>query len=888
MSKPTVNILLKNEYVYLISNENIVDSGYFEDILKLPHATGGQSNDKTKYYITAKLIPIVAFILRYALGAFKVHPIGDVFSKLAEYADQVPYPRAEMDTDKKRILLVLPFVSYYTSMMNSLHAGKPKTGTYTIPVNRAIELKTALDNVDSFYPKPVLSDEVQALFTKPIPGFDGSIESLKNIPLDVLVTISTNVQNKAQRATNSKTLAQKYKDFGIESLYDLLFEMPRRYIDKSNPKGVDELVVGEEATIVGVIDDMSTFGSGQKSGLNIDVRLTDGGIVRCVFFKGQWMSQLYKKGNEVIVTGKYKPWKNIKQLASPIIDFLENAESMPITPIYRQSGTKGVKTVNTMRAVQELISRIGEMELPFYLREISVDKEGFKQGTYADLIRNVHLPESMQDREEALKRLAFYELIEMQIIIQSRKKELAKHTTVGVEHKRYSDKSYATVFENLPFPLTGDQNKALQHIMKQMESKNAMSTLLSGDVGSGKSLCAFMPALVSADSGYQSVIIAPTEILARQLYRNIQNMVNDAYQGVAEHQKPTIMFYTGTLKASEKKPVLQAIKDGTVDIIVGTHGLATKTVKYNNLGFVAIDEQQKLGAEQRSNLLSARKDGRVPDFLQMTATPIPRTIAQSFYGDIDFITLQEKPAGRKPIETEWIESNPQEVVKSLIHPVWSDIKKEVQQGRKAFVIAPLVEESEKVDASSVEETYKLLKDGALAGVRVGFVHGKIKSEIAEQTMKDFRNGKYDVLVASTVVEVGVDIKEATRMVILSADRLGASTLHQIRGRVGRNDYHSKCYLIAHNVTDSGQERLQALVNSDNGFEIAKSDTLSRGEGTLFGDVQSGKSEFTFLRLAKHGRWVNRSIEIAKNILDEHGQKAVDVCKQKYEVDSIMI
>lgn len=888
MNKPTVNVLMKNEYIYLISHENIVDSEYFVDILKLPHANAGQSDDKTKYYITAKLIPIVAFILRYALTFFRVNPIGDVFTTLTEYANQVPYPRAVMDTDKKRIVLVLPFVSYYTSMMNSLNAGKPKTGHYTIPLNRAIELKTALDNVKSFYPKPVLSDEVADLFMKPIPGFDGSIESLKNIPLDVLVTINTNVQNKEQRQTNSKPLAEKYKDFGVENLYDLLFEMPRRYIDKSNPKGVDELVVGEEATIVGTIDNLSTFGSGKKSGLNIDVMLDGGGIVRCPFFKGEWMSRVYKVGNEVIVTGKYRPWRDVKQLSSPLIDFLENAASMPITPIYRQAASKGIKTINTMRAVQELITRIGDVELPFYLREISADKEGFKEGTYADLIGSVHLPESMKEREEALKRLAFYELIEMQIIIQSRKKELATQETVGVEHKRYSDKAYTTVIENLPFSLTGDQNKALEHIMKQMESPRAMSTLLSGDVGSGKSVCAFMPALVSADSGYQSAIIAPTEILARQLYQNLQKMVNDAYQNRPDHEKPKIMFYTGTMKVAAKKPVLQAAKDGTVDILVGTHGLATKTVKYNNLGFVAIDEQQKLGAEQRSNLLSARKDGRVPDFLQMTATPIPRTIAQSFYGDIDFITLQEKPAGRKPIQTQWLESSPQTVVQTIMHPIWSDIKKEVQQGRKAFVIAPLVEESEKVDASSVEETYKSLKDGALAGVRVGFVHGKVKSEIAEQTMKEFRDGKYDVLVASTVVEVGVDIKEATRMVVLSADRLGASTLHQIRGRVGRNDYQSKCYLVAHNVTDSGRERLQALVNSDNGFEIAKSDTLSRGEGTLFGDTQSGKSEFTFLRLARHGRWISRSIDIAKTILDEHGKAAVDVCKQKYSVDSRML
>lgn len=362
------------------------------------------------------------------------------------------------------------------------------------------------------------------------------------------------------------------------------------------------------------------------------------------------------------------------------------------------------------------------------------------------------------------------------------------------------------------------------------------------------------------DNGYQAILVGPTEILAQQLFSTFEKIVNK----MPEDKRPTLVFLAGKMKAAEKRKVLKQIKEGEADIIVGTHTVFSKTVEYHNLGLVVIDEQQKFGTEQREVLLDARADGKKPDILAQTATPIPRSTAQAYYGDIDIISLKGKPKGRIEIQTHWIKENPSEITKDKNHEMWKDIRSEVDKGHQVFVVVPLVYESDKVNSASVEGAHKELQK-MFPDVEIGVAHGSQKKKDQEESMEQFRNNKTKILVASTVVEVGVDVPNSTRMVILSAERLGASSLHQIRGRIGRSNLESTCYLVSEASTPASEKRLQALVDSNDGFEIAKVDLETRGEGDLFGLRQSGDSNLRFSNLIDHSKLVETAVKAAKEI-----------------------
>lgn len=364
------------------------------------------------------------------------------------------------------------------------------------------------------------------------------------------------------------------------------------------------------------------------------------------------------------------------------------------------------------------------------------------------------------------------------------------------------------------------------------------------------------------DNGYQSALAAPTEVLAVQLYETF----NKAISSMPEDKRPTIAFLGGKTKAKEKREILKYVKSGDINILVGTHAILNKNVEYRNLGLIVIDEQQKFGKAQREALLEARSDGLKPDLLAQTATPIPRSTAQAFYGDIDLISLVGKPEGRIEIETKWIKENPKKITKDKSHKMWKDIMNEIDKGHQVFVVVPMVYESKKMDSASVEGAYKDLKK-SLPDAKVGFTHGSLKKADQHEVMEKFRNKELDVLIASTVIEVGVDVPNATRIVILSADRLGASSLHQIRGRVGRSNLQSTCYLISEGKTATSKKRLQALVDSTDGFEIAKVDLETRGEGDLFGERQAGDSSLRFSNLVDHSKLVSNAQALAKRIYE---------------------
>lgn len=363
----------------------------------------------------------------------------------------------------------------------------------------------------------------------------------------------------------------------------------------------------------------------------------------------------------------------------------------------------------------------------------------------------------------------------------------------------------------------------------------------------------------AVDNGYQAVLAGPTEVLAKQLFDTFDRGI----KAMPEDMRPTLAYLGGSTKAADKRAILKGVKLGQIDILVGTHSVLNTNIQYKNLGFIVIDEQQKFGSAQREALLDSRDDGRKPDLLAQTATPIPRSTAQAFYGDIDIIQLDGKPPGRTPVVTEWIKEDPK-LFTSKKHEVWEDVKAEIAKGHQAFVVVPMVVESAKVDAASVEGAYKSLQK-LLPGVNIGFMHGQMAKDKQAKAMEDFRTNETQLIVASTVIEVGVDVPNATRIVVLSADRMGASSLHQIRGRVGRSSLASKAYLVSLGKTDSSKARLQALVDSDDGFEIAKVDLKTRGEGDLFGLKQSGETSMTFANLVDHSKIISDAQAAAKTI-----------------------
>lgn len=826
------------------------------------------------HYYTAKNTPLNAFVLRYALRGRnpKISP-ADV-QELGSKADSVPLPRATLTEDGRHVQVTMPNIRFYREMLSKVNAYPTKDG-YRVDLTRVLDLEAISVSSDAKFPRIAFAKSVLQLNREPIPGYDGTVESLKKISVSELNIVTANKQSWKALKSSKKTLKDKMDEFGISTLHDLLFWLPRRYIDKSKPQDLSNLLEGETAVVLGNIESVSELGSGRGAVFNI--KTSTGKVIRATFFNQRWLVSKFKVGTQVLVTGKFSLWNKTPQVSGASIEHAEEAAVLPIVPVYNQSISKGITTYFIMAASRELISRLGDIKLPEYFK---------KQGkmTYFEALTALHFPNSLAEHATAIETLAFYELVYMQIIIQETKEKTASHT--GIEIQEGSRKLQAKGIKSLPFSLTKSQKKAIVELNSKMADSRPSSTLLSADVGAGKTAIAQMASLRAVDAGYQAVVLSPTEILARQLLRSFEKVADDLSQ---LGEKVNVAFLSSTLKAKEKREVLAKIKSGEADIIVGTHSLMGTSVEYKNLGFIAIDEQQKFGAEQRTQLLNSRSDGKVPDILMQTATPIPRSTAQVFYGDIDMIELKEKPPGRIPIVTEWLQEDPLDVIEQATSEMWVDVINEAKAGNQAFIIAPLVTESDKIDSASVERTYKSLTKMALSGLKVGFVHGQMKSDEQQECMKDFRDKKYDVLVASTVVEVGVDIPDATRVIILSADRMGSASLHQIRGRVGRNSKPSKCYLVSLGKTDNAQLRLQSLVDSNDGFEIAQKDLDIRGEGTLFSTEQSGRSEMVFANLSKHREKIEEAKKEALRILgSKYREQAIKDSKDKFESNERMM
>lgn len=823
------------------------------------------SVEESVWTITIAKITPAAWALRYLLRGLNV--TGDS-GLLTELADTIEPPKATLSEDGKKIHVSTPLIPTYREFLMKLNA-RPKGGPdFDLSSTFALDFIEMSKSLPKRLPEFDIAPEIKKLIQEPLPGFDQTADSLGQISIDELHVIRNNMQSWKSLSKSKKTLAEKMEKFGIATLEDLIFNMPRKYIDKSKPQDVSDLIEGEQATIVGKIKKIGSLP--QNYGPKFTIETGAGELIESPFFRQDWLARKFKVGDEVLLTGKVSFYKGTPQLGGTSIEFSDEASMLPIVPVYKQSESAGITTAMLLRAIREFFSRADHINLPPYFANRDID--------YLAALRQLHLPDGLDEREKAIDLLAFLEMVYMQIIIQDYRTNV--EASPGIVSKPGLSKLQKRAVASLPYNLTSSQVEAVKTLNKKLSEQQPSSVLLNADVGAGKSLCAQLACLRAAEAGHQAVIVAPTEILARQLYDSFKKVIKPVEADVQ------LTYLTGSLKAKERREALRQIATGEAQLIVGTQSVFSDSVEYADLAFVCFDEQQKFGAEQRSALLQRREDGAVPDLLMQSATPIPRSTAQVYYGDMDMIELREKPPGRLPIQTEWFEEDPNETLSTPIHQIWGDLTREIEDGNQAFVVTPMVSESAKVDASSVQKTYKVLSEQVFPDSRVGFVHGQMKADDQKKAMQAFRDKEYDVLVASTAVEVGVDIPGATRMVVLSADRFGASSLHQIRGRIGRNSLESKCYLVSQPRSENGRKRLQALVDSENGFDIAKVDLEIRGEGLVFGTSQSGETAMRFGSVITHRHLIDDASNEARRILENEtfSSLALSDAKKMFDKD----
>jgi ATP-dependent DNA helicase RecG len=616
-----------------------------------------------------------------------------------------------------------------------------------------------------------------------------------------------------------------FQQLGVESIEDLLYFFPRRYEDRRHLVPVAQARVGEWQTVSGKILAKSSRRSWYTKKHVSEMTLDDGsGRISCIWFNQPYLERYFIEGKRVVCYGKVDVYKSRLQMVSPEHEILESEEDESlslkrIVPIYPL--TRGVTQRYLRKTIKSCLEKYqGQLRerLPAALR----DK--YRLADIARSMAALHFPEDFESQEKALERVSFEEFYFFQISVILRRLSVTRKP--GVAH-RVSDALASRFIDAFPFELTGAQKKAVREIRADMSRAAPMLRLLQGDVGSGKTLVALFGCLAAYENGYQSCVMAPTEILARQHYENISGLVSS---GPFKDVK-TALLVSG-LKKSEREDLNARIKNGDVDLVVGTHALINEEVCFKNLSFAVIDEQHKFGVRQRA--LLAEK-GNNPDVLIMTATPIPRTLCITLYGDLDVSVLDELPAGRGRVETRLYSL-------SEARDVYALVRDKVAQGRQVYVVYPVIEESETLDLKAATEMFKRFEAEDFKGLRVGLVHGRMKPKDNRDIMDRFKNKELDILVATTVVEVGVDVSNAGVMVIEHAERFGLAQLHQLRGRVGRGQTDGLCVLIADAETEESQARIKAILSTTDGFEIAQRDLEIRGPGRFFGRHQHGLNE----------------------------------------------
>jgi ATP-dependent DNA helicase RecG len=662
------------------------------------------------------------------------------------------------------------------------------------------------------------------------------------------------------------------KKLNIHTFYDLLQWFPFRYVDKSKVFSISEIRSSSvHIQVKGLLSDIRETGQGR--GKRLTARLSDsGGSIELVWFKGvKWVQRTLESGRVYLVYGKPNFFKGKFSIPHPELELIEETHSFSKRAAFQAVYSSG-EELSAVGLDSKGISKLQKTlwnTIADEIQEIIPPKicRTWKLLDRKSALENIHFPANNELLEKAVERLKFEELflIQMELLLHKQRREISRK---GLVFTKVADIFNDFYQKHLPFELTQAQKNVIREIRMDMKSGKQMNRLLQGDVGSGKTMVAFMSMLIALDNGFQSCIMAPTEILALQHYQSISEYCRQLGIETA--------LLTGSSKTAERRSILEKLEKGDIQILTGTHALIEDKVRFKKLGLAVVDEQHRFGVAQRAKLW--KKSSMPPHILVMTATPIPRTLAMTLYGDLEVSVIDQLPPGRTPVKTlHFFERSRLKVI--------DFIEKLIKRKEQVFIVYPLIEESEKLDYANLMDGYDAVcRDFPRPQYHVGIVHGKMKSADKELEMRYFREGKMNILVSTTVIEVGVDIPNATAMIIESAERFGLSQLHQLRGRVGRSNKQSYCILMSSdNLSDDARTRMSTMVEYQDGFKIAEVDLKLRGPGDMAGTKQSGMFDFKIADLTTDAKILSGARHAAKNIIDEDPalKKEENACLKNY-------
>jgi ATP-dependent DNA helicase RecG len=655
--------------------------------------------------------------------------------------------------------------------------------------------------------------------------------------------------------------AQALETIGIFSFSDLMQYYPRRYLDRSNITPIRNLKINETATVVGKVQ---TCGIKKGARSRFILVLTDEtGFLSCVWFHQiQFWQKRFKPGQLLAVSGKIGYFGG-KQIIHPDFDLLsEESENLEddflhtgaIIPIYSSTeklSRIGLDSRGFRRIIKYLIQNHVDSIEETLPHSIVLQN---KLLPFSLALKNIHFPDNFQMMKQAQQRLKFEELFLLQFMLALRKQKIHQQQS-GIVFSDIGDRT-KLLAEQLPFELTEAQKKVLKEIRRDMKNSQPMYRLIQGDVGSGKTIVALVTMLIAVENGYQAALMAPTEILAEQHFLTFRGLLAD--------MDVNIQLLIGAQKKAIRDSVTSQIENGECNIVIGTHAIIQENIKFKNLGLVVIDEQHRFGVSQRAELF---EKGKNPDVLVMTATPIPRTLSLTVYGDLDVSIIDELPSGRKPVKTTWRYSNKRK-------DIYKFVKSKVDLGSQAYIVFPLIEESEKLDLQAATESYEKMQGGIFSNNKIALLHGRKKSEEKETIMDSFKKGETQILVCTTVIEVGVDVPNATIMLIENAERFGLTQLHQLRGRVGRGSEQSYCILIGkYPLTEEALTRLNTMAKTTDGFRIAEVDLELRGPGEFFGTRQHGLPELKIANPLKDSSLLIQARKEAFHVIESEKKKS---------------
>ena len=667
--------------------------------------------------------------------------------------------------------------------------------------------------------------------------------------------------------------AEVLHSLGISTIKDLLYYFPRKYVDRTSLSTIGSIQEGDEVNLVGRVKSVNL--RRMKKGNFVTANVADHtGSIRLMWFNAaDYIHQSLKVGDLLTMHGKVAAYKGSHQIVHPEYDKLNANEIslttgfiIPVYPLTDDLKKSGLENRNLRKIIYLALQSVENIDDHF-------DTDLREQFDIQDLntaLRNIHYPKDFVSLEKSVHRLKYDEHFFLQLLLAKRKSKIKENKYDSIKFKT---KSYNKILKNLHFELTGSQQLSLREIVDDFLSENPMNRMIQGDVGCGKTIVSILASAIVVDNNYQVAIMAPTDLLSKQLFKNFKSQFESI--GVE------CTLLVGSLKPKEKNKVLGEIKSGKSNIIIGTHALFQKDVIFNNLGFVVIDEQHRFGVNQRQKLLSKSNN---PNLMAMTATPIPRTLAITYNGDMDLSIIDELPKNRPDIHTSFIE-------KENLSTAFNFIREKVEDGGQTIIVYPLINESEKQDLSAAVESYEYLRDNIFPDLTVGLMHGKLEDENKNLEMKNFMKGEIDILVSTTVVEVGIDNPNVNVMLINNSERFGLSQLHQLRGRVGRGTMESYCLLCSDSESPKTKERLSIIVNSRNGFEIADEDLKLRGPGEFFGEKQSGFVKFKIADLITDGPIIRdarmKAFEIIKNDANL-SQENHSFIKQKFDKEYLKL